>query len=582
MRFLEDGRLSIDNSLCKQSTPARPPRFFDSWMEKDDKILAYAAPCKSARMHFSPFGPRPRRCCNQGTGKAVFARMLALAGFLLAASPAGALELHSFVDDRCQVRTGMLVRVDEMQVHFITLEGAYATLPVEAVGMVVIHKVLENPLSLIAASDPLRALARHVRTGQDDASVFVGWPVGFYDQLIIFFDTEGRSHVLEPQDIRSIKPAQGMAADIRPAAFAKVALDFPPELLLCGLPRSEAGLRPSRVLGDRIKVDDYLAKLRDRYIGLDSFEERTRVYPRPLVFDPMMRLGLAYFSGKRGELVKYLPIYFQWSSGRPYRFQSKSAIGVVASPWLPIVEPTFGFQSDVKSHFFTASFVGHLISLPAGNAAFKEEVALFPQGTTPAVDELYNYLMLMGGDFGPFSLSGGALYRSVRVAFSDRDRYEITADAWSPVVRLMWIGAHLRLRAMYFRTRQDRSTGEGLRMINSNFSDESGDLAYDLHMDSLRAGVDLDLPMDLSVSADQILTVGSYRQASVASMDIVHALTSIVLTAQFSRYVATKGYFNLMHRRYDITRDAAGPSSIVPGAKNRTNVQLGGALEFLF
>ena len=538
--------------------------------------------CESARMHPCPAG-RPWTPSKCGTHKAGLATVLVFAGVLLSSSPARALELHSFVDDRCQVSTGILVRVDETRVHFITLEGTYATLPVDAVGVVVIHKVLENPLSRISLGDPLRALARQIRTGSDDASGFVGWPVGFYDQLVIFFDTEGRSHVLEPQDIHGVHTVHDVPAELRPAAFAKVALDFPPELLLCGLPRSESGLRPSRVLGDRIKVDDYLAKLRDHYSALDSFEERTHVYPRPLVFDPTTRLGLAYFSGARGSLVKYLPLYFQWSSGRPYRFQSHSAFGVVTSPWLPVVEPTFGFQSDVKSHFFTASFVGHLVSLPAGSAAFvNTEQALFPQGTTPAVDELYNYLMLMGGDWGRFSVSGGALYRSVRVAFSSIERREISADAWTPVARLMWIGDRLRLRAMYFRTRQNRSQGEGWRRLASSLPTSQSNPAYDLSLDTFRAGIDLDLPLDLSISADQILTIGSYRETDVAAMDIVHALTSVVLTAQFSRYVATKGYFNLSHRRYDTTRATAGPDSIVPGSTTRTNVQLGGALEFLF
>jgi len=516
--------------------------------------------------------------CKRGTWKAGLASALLFFGGVLAVSPARALELHSFVDDRCRVSTGVLVRVDDASVHFITLDGEHAALPVEAVALVVIHKVLENPLSRIALGEQLRALARHIRTGSDAAGGFTGWPVGFYDQLVIFFDTEGRSHVLEPQDIRGVQPVRTMPAEIRPVVFAKVALDFPPELLLCGLPRAESGIRPSRVLGDRIKVDDYLAKLRDRYNALDSFEERTHVYPRPLVFDPTTRLGLAYFSGKRGDLLKYLPLYFQWSSGRPYRFQSHSAVGVVTSPWLPVVEPTLGFQSDVKSHFFTASFAGHLVSLPAGSSAFQAESALFPQGTTPAVDELYNYLVMMGGDWGRFSISGGALYRSVRVAFARYERREITADALTPVARLMWIGARMRLRAMYFRTRQDRPSGEGWQPLDSSQSNP----AYNLTLDTWRAGVDLDLPMELSLSADQILTIGSYRETGMATMDIVHALSSVVLTAQFSRYVATKGYFNLSHRRYDTTRADTGPDTIATGSTTRTNVQLGGALEFLF
>jgi len=497
------------------------------------------------------------------------------------ASVAHAIEVHSFIDEQCHATTGVLVRVDDVSVHLIRLDGTFTSLPVERVHLLAIHKVLENPLARIAADDSLRALAREVRTGEGAQAAFVGWPVGFYDQLVIFFDTEGRAHVLEHRDIRSVRPVRTMAAEIRPSTSAGVTLDFPSELLLCGGARAEGGVRPSRVLGDRIKVDDYLSRLRDRYSALDSFEERTRVYPRPFVFDPTTRLGLTYLSGTRGEFVKFVPLYFAWSSGRPYRFQSHSTVGVAMSRWLPITEPTLSFQSDVKSHFFTATFVGHLPSLPAGSSSFEFEQAFLPQGTTPAVDELYNYLMLMGGDWGPFSVSGGVMYRSVRIALSEQNRREVKADSMSPVARLMWVGARARVRAMYFRTRQDRPLGEGLATLG--YMDRQGmSGGYALSLDTMRAGVDLDLPFDLSLSADQIVTFGSYREANTGSLDILHALSSLVLTAQFSRYVATRGYLNIFHRRYDIARDAAAPQDVVAGSETRTNFQFGGALEFLF
>jgi hypothetical protein len=97
--------------------------------------------CESGCMHHSPVD-RPWIRSKRGIHKAGLAAVLVFAG--LSVSPARALELHSFVDDHCQVKTGVLVRVDEMSVHFITLEGTYATLPVESVGVVVIHKVLTS------------------------------------------------------------------------------------------------------------------------------------------------------------------------------------------------------------------------------------------------------------------------------------------------------------------------------------------------------------------------------------------------------------------------------------------------------
>jgi hypothetical protein len=151
---------------------------------------------------------------------------------------ARALELHSVIDDRCQVNTGVLVHVDDAQVQLITMAGNHASVPIESVRVIAIHKVLENPLPQITMAEPLRRLAREVRTGHDPSAGFVGWPVGFYDQLVIFFDTDGRSHVLEPQDIRSIRPVSNLASVLRPTTNASAVLDFPPELFLCQLPRA--------------------------------------------------------------------------------------------------------------------------------------------------------------------------------------------------------------------------------------------------------------------------------------------------------------------------------------------------------
>lgn len=521
-----------------------------------------------------------QRRATRGLARIAFLVFLCV-GVWLGPDLAHALELHSVIDDRCQVSSGVLVHVDDTRVQLITMAGGHASIPIDSVRVLAIHKVLENPLPQITMDEPLRLLAREVRTGHDRSAGFVGWPVGFYDQLVIFFDTEGRSHVLEPQDIRSIRSVSNLAPVLRPGTHAPAVLDFPPELFLCPLPRAEAGLRPSRVLGDGIKIQDYLAKLRDRYNALDSFEERTHVYPRPLVFDPSTRLGLSYFGGQSGSIIKYMPLYFSWSTGRPYRFQSHSTIGVALSPWLPVVQPTMSFQSDVKSHFFTATFVGHLPSLPAGNSAFDAEKELLPQGSTPAVDELYNYLALMGGDWGPFSVSGGVMYRDLRIAFSQQNRREISADAMSPVARLMWIGTRLRVRAMYFRTRQDRPHGEGWRTLPREDEKDAPPPGYKLSLDSLRAGFDLDVFRELSLSADQVLTFGSYREPGTASLDLVHAFSSMMLTAQFSRYVAVKGHLNLEHRRYDVKPDASQPA-LTSGLTTRTNVHLGGTLEFLF
>jgi hypothetical protein len=261
-------------------------------------------------------------------------------------------------------------------------------------------------------------------------------------------------------------------------------------------------------------------------------------------------------------------------------------VGVLGSPWLPIVEPTLGFRSDVKSHFFNASFVGHLVSLPAGSRVFAAEAALAPMGDVPAVDQLYNYLVLMGADWGRLSLAGGTLYPILRICFSRSVRREIAADEMSPAVRVMYVAPALRVRAMYFRTAQDRQGGEGWNRLGGEDyyspspAGEPQRPAYGLEVNSLRVGVDVELPRSLSLSADQLVTWGRYDESGLGSLDLVHAFTSLALTAQFSHYVATRGYVNLFHRRYETSVSAAIPD--IPAGRTDTSYQFGGALEFLF
>ena len=145
--------------------------------------------------------------------------------------------------------------------------------------------------------------------------------------------------------------------------FAAAELSIPDGLVTCPTDGIRGSLRPTRVIGDRIKVGEHLAKLAELFREVDGFEERTRVYARPFLFDRTMRLGLSYF--RRGGNA--LPLYFRWASGRPYRFQSLTAIGRIQNPSLPSAAPSFSVRSDLKSHFFHAFFAGHLPSLAAGS-----------------------------------------------------------------------------------------------------------------------------------------------------------------------------------------------------------------------
>jgi hypothetical protein len=502
----------------------------------------------------------------------------------LAARTTSAVEIQTFFDEQCVPRSGILLRVDDTWLRFIGLDGTPQALPREAVSAIVTHRTLENPLARITLLGENRLLMRDVWLGRDRQPSFTGWTVGFFENLVVFLDIDGTTHVLDREDIGRIRPLRRpVPGEVRPRVFAPADLGIPDGLVTCPTTELRGGLRPTRVIGDRIKVGEHLAKLAELFREVDGFEERTRVYARPFLFDRTMRLGLSYFR-KGGNA---LPLYFQWSSGRPYRFQSLTALGRIQNPSLPTTAPSFSVRSDLKSHFFHAYFAGHIPSLAAGSQAFQAaDLVQGPAGAV-AVDELYNYMMMMGADFGGWSASVGSIYRDFRVRFSPQESHELTAERASLVFRVGFTGRDYALRALYFRTRQ--TGGEGLHFLarawdvpgagsapNPFDYASRAEVGYRLAVDTFRLGATYEPLPQLRIGADEVVTRGSHRERNdYGGMDLSYwqAFTSVFVSQAFGQYVSATGFFTL--RRHDY-QSAALPSS------SYFDYDLGGALEFLF
>ena len=501
--------------------------------------------------------------------------LLAAALVAAAATSARATDLHSLFDARCQRTTGILVHVGAETVEMVDLDGAFVVRRRDQIAGIAVHKTLENPLAQIAVDGGLRPYLRDVWVGDDARPTFTGWTTAFFDDLFLYFDLEGQTHVLDPEEIRRIRQSEVSAPAVRPRTHAAVQLAFPPEVVPCGGGQVTAdSVLPSRVIADRIKVGDYLGKLEQRYLSQAGFEERTYVYAEPFVFDPQNRLGLLYDP----EWVFAFPIYFRWSNGRPYRFQSESAVGNTSHPWLPMLGPSISARSDIKSHFFNATFVGNLLGLPAGENAFvvDEAISELEPVTGPVVDHSYNYVLLMGADFWRLSASAGASYLATRIQVPDALPRHVLATALSPTVRLRYQGRTLQLRALYYRTRESGPMADVLTDLEDG--EEEPDGGYHWRMDSVRLGATWKPTETIEVSLDQIGSRGAYRddlaEAPVALTSWEMA-TAGEVAISFGRYVTVRGDARLYLRRYGVTRPAADKDSSI-------DPRFGGALEFVF
>lgn len=519
-------------------------------------------------------------------------------GFLVGWRPVFAVEIQTFFDTQCVPRSGVLLRVDETRVHFIALDGSVGEMARDGITAVVTHRTLENPLARITLLESTRLLLRDVWLGNDETPAFAGWAVGFFENLIVFLDLEGTTHVLEREDIEKIRVIRRpIPGEVQPRLTAPVKLGIPDGLIPCRTTAISGPLRPTRSIGDPIKVSEYLAKLAELFREVDGFEERTRVYARPFLFDRTMRLGLSYLR-KGGNAF---PLYFQWASGRPYRFQSLTAIGRISNPSLPHAGPSLSVRSDLKSHFFHAYFAGHLPSLAAGSSAYTASELVPRSAGIGAVDDLYNYLMLMGGDWGPWSISIGTLYRNYRFKLFETQPRELKAEAGSKVLRFGFTARSYALRVLYFRTRQSgnvESTNnydfDSRNQTGVNFPDYPNEVSeypknahfdyvnalpthHQFRMDTIRAGFTWEPKAWLQLGADEIFSRGQYWEGNAQGqmkLKIFQAMTHLFVRQTFSDYISVMALVTFRQFHNSTTPDL--------GMRAFADYDLGGAIEFLF
>ncbi len=460
------------------------------------------------------------------------------------------------------------MHVNETRVLLIELSGQTAAVQRQDVNSLVLHNLLENPLPVIEVNQELKKYMRDVWVGDDGNATFSGWATGFFDDLLIFADIDGKTHIVDPEDVSRMRGSALAAGSHKPAVHASTALAFPPELVPCAKAPPVAGsLPPSRVVADRIKLGGLFSKLEDDYRRLDGFEERTLVYAKPFVFDPDSRVGLFYHQ----DSPIPVPIYFRWSSGRPYRFQSQTTIGMTIHEWLPTMSPSFSVASNTKSHFFNASFVGNVTGLPAGSNAFLfDELSDTSAITQTDVTVGFNYLILMGADYWRLSLSAGPAYLSTRIELpgAQGGARNVRAESASPAFRLMYLGDRLNLRALYYRTRISGDT--------EDMSAAGPFGTYKLRADAARVGATLAISDEIALDLDHIATIGKYRESfemMTSQLKYLHLDTALAISSSFGRYVTVRGYLRHFLRRYE--QGALGD-------ENRNETKFGAALEFLF
>jgi len=465
---------------------------------------------------------------------------------------ANALELQGFLTSDCQKKVGVTVNVSDKDVEILNLQGRFERINADAIETLYIFNVIDNPIGTITVDADLKRAAKAVYTEEsEDKEPVLAFPVRFIEDLIVFYSLDGKSHVYTFADIYKLRPAPDRVLGPHKPAFHKPAsFEFSQQSAKCG---GQAGtVKATRVLSDKISISEFLHSLDEGYASLGSFEERTYLYARPYLFEKETRLGVI-FIGKREEPAINFPIYFQWSSGEAYRFQSFNAIGSRYNEFLPNAEPVFAIRSDVKSHFFHALFVGNVAGLPAGNKVFSNEFMRLKDNLT--VQPSFNYLAMMGGDYGPYSASVGFFFPSYGIKVRDEYR-EVRGGSVTYAVRGMYTKSKFRARVIGASTsyESDAPTTEDVLATTTADGPDFAPNSFKFDAIFVRGGLDYTVNDKLKIGGDVISVNGNYKETVGAQANDIRfkRLTLQPYVQQnFSHYVSITAYASFLQHTFE-------------------------------
>ncbi len=169
---------------------------------------------RNAEIQESNFGvgfqnPSIFKMLNRKTAATKFIRYLfgqwfhlALIMLCLAPSSSYALELYTVLKNDCETETGLIVHTDSDNAYLLNLAGKLAIVERELINVVLVYNVHDNPIKNLDLTSGLQDYLREVHVDDKENTRFLGWPTRFLENLIIFHDIEGKTHLVDTDKIK--------------------------------------------------------------------------------------------------------------------------------------------------------------------------------------------------------------------------------------------------------------------------------------------------------------------------------------------------------------------------------------------
>ena len=437
---------------------------------------------------------------------------------------AKAVELYSFFDNQCREVIGYLVSERNNVYDILSFDGKIISLHKDNVKGVLVYNFVNPPLKKIKLKkNKLKNIITLSIQSEGRVDVFSGFPLQFIEDLIVFLGINGSVRVHKMDSILKIRPFKGKKVK-KPGKNTKLNIQSVGYMQSCMESGRKGYLRPNRILVDKIKIQQFLSSYKKGYEGLKSFQERTYLYARPMIYNQKTKFGMIYQKALEKSFYTDTFPFIEWSSGRPFRVQNFNQVGLVFNEYGADLDPILGFKAEIKAHFFHSVFVGNFEGLSAGKDFFIKSRLLKTKVKKFFADSGLNYSAMVGGDLGSHSLSV-VLYYPVYIFGSGHEVREILATNNSYALRYMYTNSFLRFYTVTsFRDKNiENSNDENIRAFrtkyeppleDSSFTEDEKISIENYHIKSffVRSGVDFDLPNETYLGFNLLMLNLDYNE----------------------------------------------------------------------
>ena len=483
------------------------------------------------------------------------------------------LEIYTLVGDNCGTETGLIVGGDERRIYMLNVDGRLSSIGQDDVRLILVYNIHDNPIPMVDLNSELGSLLREVELSDVEKTNFIGWPIKFIDQVIIFFDIDGKTHLVDLEKIKNFSAPEQPFNKRKEISNAKpTQFGLGNSLSQCKKKDAEDGVKmvePTRMLGDRIKVDKFFSEYERGFTALRRFQKKTVFYSKPFLYEKRSRVGIIYTREDylREITPSLIPFRFQWSSGSPFASQGVYSVGAKEPDYVASVEPQFVLDAKVKTHFMSAAFIGNVFCFSAGNACVMDRRSLYANyfsklsSDSNEIYPLFNYLALTGLDYKEYSIAGGFYYPVFGIIGGHRFR-EITSSQASPILKFQRTTPESMIRLTYSQTTRKSTSPKDDQEIQLIYSRELSDAAqitsesaslidnmldYFLTTHHYRMKLNFKILDGIDFGINEILFHGKYAETQGGErylMEFRHVISSMVVKKQFSDYIALTGQLN--------------------------------------